>query len=44
MTIAQIVYDNELYFGLTDDEIHSKVRLILVKPECSFASGLRLRE
>ena len=26
MTIAQIVYDNELSFGYTDEEIHDKVR------------------
>ena len=25
MTIAQIVYDNELSFGYTDEEIHDKV-------------------
>ena len=25
MTIAQIVYDNELSFGYTDEEIHEKV-------------------
>lgn len=30
MTIAQIVYDNEKSFGLTDDEIHAKVRSPLV--------------
>ena len=31
MTIAQIVYDNELSFGYTDEEIHDKVwRVITV--------------
>lgn len=25
MTIAQIVFDNELYFGFTEAEIHSKL-------------------
>jgi len=25
MTISQIVYDNELSFGYTDEEIHDKV-------------------
>jgi hypothetical protein len=25
MTIAQIVYDNELHFGLSDADIHNKV-------------------
>ena len=27
MTIAQIVYDNELHFGLTDQDIREKVSL-----------------
>jgi hypothetical protein len=27
MTIAQIVYDNELYFGSSDADIHNKVFL-----------------
>jgi hypothetical protein len=26
MTIAQIVYDNERFFGYNDEDIHSKVR------------------
>lgn len=25
MTIAQIVWDNEKHFGLTDEDIHGKV-------------------
>jgi L-serine deaminase len=27
MTIAQIVYDNERFFGYSDEDIHNKVRL-----------------
>lgn len=27
MTIAQIVYDNEIHFGYTDQEVHDKVGL-----------------
>ena len=30
MTIAQIVYDNELSFGYTDEEIHMKVQTPIV--------------
>lgn len=29
MTIAQIVYDNELHFGYADQEVHDKVGLCL---------------
>lgn len=39
MTIAQIVYDNEKYFGYTDDDIHDKVIYLLA----SFDSFLKLR-
>lgn len=28
MTIAQIVFDNEVYFGLSEADIHSKVSAI----------------
>ena len=31
MTIAQIVYDNELHFGLTDQDIREKVTFTLSK-------------
>ncbi|KDQ26920.1 hypothetical protein PLEOSDRAFT_1043712 [Pleurotus ostreatus PC15] len=35
MTIAQIVYDNEKYFGYTDDDIHDKLmRIWQVMDEC----------
>ncbi|TFY80953.1 hypothetical protein EWM64_g3058 [Hericium alpestre] len=35
MTISQIVYDNELFFGLTDDEIHTKLmRIWRVMDDC----------
>ncbi|KAL4254848.1 Iron-Sulfur Dependent L-Serine Dehydratase [Abortiporus biennis] len=35
MTIAQIVYDNELHFGYTDQEIHDKLmRIWSVMDEC----------
>lgn len=35
MTIAQIVYDNELSFGYTDEEIHKKVwESIIGSPTC----------
>ena len=27
MTIAQIVHDNEIYFGLSEADIHDKVRV-----------------
>jgi hypothetical protein len=27
MTIAQIVHDNEMYFGLSEADIHNKVRI-----------------
>ena len=35
MTIAQIVYDNELSFGYTDEDIHKKVwEFITGVPAC----------
>ena len=40
MTIAQIVYDNELSFGYTDEEIHDKVR---GSANASTMADLRLR-
>lgn len=30
MTIAQIVHDNEMYFGLSEADIHSKVRVCII--------------
>ncbi|KAJ8508894.1 hypothetical protein ONZ45_g8878 [Pleurotus djamor] len=54
MTIAQIVYDNEKYFGYTDDEIHEKlmkiwqvmdecIRTGVSSPEHTLPGRLRLR-
>ena len=35
MTIAQIVYDNEMHFGYTDQEVHDKVGSLL----CQYATA-----
>ena len=34
MTIAQIVYDNELSFGYTDEDIHEKVMQFVLQSIC----------
>ena len=42
MTIAQIVYDNELYFGYSDEEIHQKVRPMILGCILLCDTGLQL--
>ncbi|KAF8998605.1 L-serine ammonia-lyase [Cyathus striatus] len=44
MTIAQIVYDNEKYFGYTDEDIHSKIMRIWEVMDDCIRAGVSSRE